>query len=142
MTVTLERTLAVSLPAAESAGIHHSDVTNREVEFHRIDRIQLAQMLRDVGGHLPARARIARQPQALREADDVSIEWNDQLSRTNRPPDAQVHLIVAHHPAQVQVEPLAGASRGWPRKEVAHAGAFRHAAIDAPHVERQGAARE
>ena len=39
--------------AVESAGIHHPDMTEREVEADGIGRIDAAQRRRDVGGHLP-----------------------------------------------------------------------------------------
>ena len=40
---SLQRTLRISLPAAEAAGVHHPDVAEREIEADRIDRIDRAQ---------------------------------------------------------------------------------------------------
>ena len=43
----------------------------------------------------------------------------------HRRPDAEIDCVAAHHPAQEQVQALAGAAGGRPRKEVADAGALR-----------------
>ena len=93
----------------------------------------------DIGGHPPARAGVAREPQAVTEADDVRVERHDQLAPAIARPHAEIDLVTAHHPAQVKIQPLARATGGRPREEVAHAGALRHASVDASHVERQGA---
>src|SRR5215213_11721038 len=119
MAVALQRTLTVSLPAAEAAGVHHADMADREIEPHRVRRIELPQVRGDVGGHLPAGAGIAGEPQAPRQSNDVGIERYDQLSGADRSPDAEIHFVAPHHPAQEQVEALAGAACGRPRKEVA-----------------------
>ena len=99
-----------------------------------------AQRRGDVGRHLPAGAGVARQPQAAAEPDDVRVERHDQPRRRDARPDAEVDFVAPHHPAQEQVQPLAGAAGRRPRKEVAHAGPLRHAAVGAPEVERQRAA--
>ena len=55
---------------------------------------------------------IARQPQALRQADDVGVERHDQLPRPNRPSRRPRSTSSrAHHPAQEQVQPLAARCR-------------------------------
>ena len=60
----------------------------------------------------------------------MGIERHDQLSGPHRPPHAEIDFIAAHHPAQEQIEPLAGAAGRGPRKEIADAGALRDAAVD------------
>jgi hypothetical protein len=47
--------VSITLAPAVSAGIHHPDMTEREVEADGIGRIDAAQRRRDVGGHLPPR---------------------------------------------------------------------------------------
>ena len=69
----------------------------------------------------PARARVARQPQTAADANDVRVERHDQLRRRHARPDAEIERVAAHHPAQEQIQPLAGAARRRPRKEVADA---------------------
>ena len=131
---SLERTLRVSLPAAEAAGVHHADVAERKIEPDRIVRIDGAQRRRDVRRHPPARRRVARQSQAAAEPDDVRVERHDQLCRRDRRPDAEIHLVAPHHPAEEQVQPLARAAGRRARKEIAHAAARRKA----PAVRRAG----
>src|SRR5207237_9196635 len=86
--------------------------------------------------------RVAREPQAAPEADHVRIERHDQLRRRNRPPDAEIHLIAAHHPPQEQVQPLAAAARGRPRKKVADTVAFRPTPVYRAQIQRKRPARE
>ncbi len=78
----------------------------------------------------------------MTEANDVRIEWNNQLGGRHARPDAEVDLVRPHHPAQVEVQAFARAPRGRTGKEVAHAGPARHPSVGAADVERQGASRE
>ena len=50
------------------------------------------------------------EPQASADANHVGVERHDQLRRLHARPDAQVDAIDADHPAQEQVEALAGAA--------------------------------
>ena len=69
----------------------------------------------------PARAGVAGQPQAAADADDVRVERHDQRRRRHARPDAEIERVAPHHPAQEQVQPLAGAAGRRPREEVADA---------------------
>ena len=104
--------------------------------------IDRAQRRGDVGGHAPAGALEPGQPQALPHADDVRVERHDQLARTDLLPHAEIDPILADHPAQEQVQPLACAARRWPREEIRDAGLRPLATIDRRHVERERARRE
>ena len=52
--------------------------------------------------------------------------------------DAEIHVVSADHPAEEQVQPLAGAARRRPREEVADARPLTAASVDGPHVDREG----
>ena len=64
----------------------------------------------DLGRHPPARRGVARQAQAAAHADDVHVERHDEPRRRHARPDAEVDGVVADHPAQEQIEALAGAA--------------------------------
>ena len=74
-----QRTLRIPLRAVEPALICHAEVAKREVVLHGIVRVERAKRCCDIGGHLPARARIARQSQASPHADNVRVERDDEL---------------------------------------------------------------
>ena len=76
----------------------------------------------DVGGHLPSRARIARQSQAPPDANDVRVERHDELDGGHALPDAEIHGVAPDHPAQKQIQPLARAAARRAREEVRDAG--------------------
>ena len=76
------------------------------------------------------------------DADDVRVERHDQLTGPHLLPHAEIDLVLAHHPAQEQVEPLAGAAGRGAREEVRDARLRPLAAVDRRHVERQRARRE
>ena len=127
-----QRTLRVRLRAIEAARVHHAEVAEREVVLDRVVRIEPAQRRGDVARHAPAGARIGRQAQAAADADHVRVERHDELRRRHARPDAEVERVAPHHPAQKQIQPLAGAAGRRARKEVADAGPPRHAAVRAP----------
>ena len=92
--------------------------------------------------HPPSRTGVAGQPQAAADPDHVRVERHDQRRRRHARPHAEVERVVPHHPAQEQVEPLAGAAGRGPRKEIADARPLRHPAVGPPQVERQRASRK
>ena len=97
----------------------------------------------DLRRHLPPGARVARQAQAASEPDDMGVERHHQARRRQLRPHRHVDGVLAHHPAQEQVEPLAGAARRRPRKEVGHAGAGGTAAsVGRRQIGGEGAGRE
>ena len=106
-----QRTLRVACGAVEPARVHHPEVAEREVVLHRIVRIERAQRRGDVARHPPARAGVARQPQAPADADHVRVERHDQLRRRHARPDAEIERVAPHHPAQEQIQPLAARCR-------------------------------
>ena len=65
--------------AAERTCVHHSEVTEREVVLDRIARIEAPERRRDVLGHTPAGARVAREAEAPAYANYVRVERDDQL---------------------------------------------------------------
>jgi len=117
-------------------------VAQREVVLDRIVRVEAAQRRRDVACHRPAGARVARQPQAAADADHVRVERHDELRRRNARPEAEIERIVAHHPAQKQIQPLASGSRRRAGEEVTDAGPPGHPAVRRFQVERERARRE
>src|SRR4051812_48116915 len=121
-----QRALTIRLRLIEPARVHHAEVTEREIVFHRVRRIETAQGCRDIPGHLPARAGVARQAEAAPDADDVRVERDDQLRGRHTGPHAEIERILAHHPAQKQIETLAAAARRWPWKKIADAGSAAH----------------
>ncbi len=86
-------------------------MAEREVVFHRIDRIETTERCGDVARHRPAGTCIARELQAAADADDVGIERYDQLRRRNARPHAQIERVVSDHPAQEQIQTLAARPR-------------------------------
>ena len=118
------------------------EMADREIELDRIDRVDGAQGRSDVGGHAPAGTLQRCQAQALADADDVRVERHDELSGPHLLPHTEIDLVLTHHPAQEQVEPLAGAARRWAREEVGDAGFRFLASVDLRHVECQRARRE
>jgi hypothetical protein len=62
----------------ESTEIQHAQVAEREVVAHRIAGIEHPQGCSDLGRHRPAGSLAAGQPQALRHADHVHVERNDE----------------------------------------------------------------
>ena len=113
--------MRVRLRTTEPARVHHPEVTEREVVFHGIRGIEPAQRVRDVTSHRPPRARVARQPQAPPDANDVRVERHDEPGRGHARPHAEIQRVAAHHPPQEQIEPLAGAAGRRAREEIAHA---------------------
>ena len=111
----MRRRAACGVPAAA----HHPHVAQREVEAHRIDRVQLAKPCRDVRRHVPAWTPVARQPQALPQTDDVRVERDDEPRGRDARPDSEIDLVAPDHPAQKQVQPLARAAARRPWEEVA-----------------------
>ena len=71
----------------------------------------------------------------------VSSGTTSCRARNQRPP-TRIDAVAANHPAQKQVQPLAGGSRGRAAEEVVRAGVARRAAVDRPQIDRPRAARE
>ena len=123
---------------AEAAGLHHPEVAEREVVADGIGGIEAAQRRRDLRRHLPARRGLPRQAEAPTQPDDVRVERHHQLRRRHARPAAGIDGVAPHHPAQEQVQPLAGAAAGRPREEVAVAGTLRDgAAVGRPARRRR-----
>ena len=118
----LQRTLRVSLPAAEAAGVHHADVAQREIEPHRIVGIQRAQRRGDVGRHPPARADVYRVSRRQRPSRMTCVSSGtiscagDTSVQTPRSTSSRRTIQ-----RRIQVQPLARAAGRRPREEVAHA---------------------
>src|SRR4030095_15151965 len=96
---------------SEPAGVHHAEVTNRKVELDRIVGIDRAQPGGNVYRHSPTGTLEPGQLQALTDTNDMRVQRHDQLSGPDLFPHAKIHAILADHPAQKQVQPLAGAAR-------------------------------
>ena len=94
MAGAFERAPRIARALPESAGVHHAEVADREVELHRIDRVDRAQRRGDVRGHPPAGTLERGQPQALTDANDVRVERHDQLARPHLRPHAEIDAIV------------------------------------------------
>jgi len=117
-------------------------MTQREVILDRIGRIELSQRCRNVASHAPSRTRVARQPQAAADANDVRIERNDQLGGRDPRPNAEIQRVVPNHPAEEEIEALASAAgrRLW--KEIADTGPAWKSAVRRSEIERQGPPRK
>ena len=61
VTVPLEGATGVAAAGVEAAGAVHADVAEREIEAHWVCGIDLPERRGHLRGHLPARAREARQ---------------------------------------------------------------------------------
>lgn len=72
----------------------------------------------------------------------MRVERDDQLRLRHPRPDTEIDSVAAHHPAQEQIEPLAGTASRRTGKEVTDACALRHAPVRALDVEGEGARRE
>jgi len=66
----------------------------------------------------------------------VGVERHDQLRGRYPLPDAKIERVAAHHPAEKQIQTLAGRTGGWPRKEITDAWPFGHAAVRGFQIER------
>jgi len=66
----------------------------------------------------------------------VRVERHDELAGRHARPHAEVERVVANHPPQKQVEPLARAALRRLRKEVADAWPLRHTAVRGFQIER------
>src|SRR4051794_39087031 len=130
-----QRTLRVSLLPAKTAGVHHPDMTEREIEADGVVRIQAAQRSGDVCGHLPSGTDITRQAQAAAQPDDVRVERDDEFGGGHVRPRSEIDLVSADHPAEKKVQALARAPGRRTGKEITHAGTPRHASVRAPDVE-------
>ena len=115
-----------------------------EVVLHRVVGVELAEAARHVERHRPARRAVAGEADPAGDREGVGVDREHELRGVRPPPDAEVHAVAARHPAQVEVEALAGAPRLRGREEVAHAGVLRQApaAVEAAVVEGEGPRRE
>ena len=94
-----------------------------------IKRIDRAKGCGNFGRHLPVWRPIAGQSEAPPQPNDVGIEGNDEPGRGHECPHSKVNFVTPNHPAQKQIEPLAGASRRRPGEEITDARPLRHSAV-------------
>src|SRR6266566_6717805 len=93
-------------------------MTEGKIVPNRIRRVYRAERRCDFGRHLPARGRVAGQSKTTTKPDDVRIERNDEPRRGHKCPCSEIDRIAPDHPAQEQIQPLAGAACGWAWKEI------------------------
>src|SRR5712675_2646366 len=105
-----ERTLQIARRLIESARIHHPEVTQREVVLHRIVRVEAAQRRRDVLRHHPSWTGIARQTKAPADPNHVGVQRDDEFGGRHAGPDPKVERVSTNHPAEKEIQPLAGAA--------------------------------
>src|SRR5688500_4595590 len=92
-----------------------------EIVTQRVVSVQPAKAARDVQSHRPAGAFHLGQTDIRRDARDVRIQWNDELARSHSRPDSAIDSVRrTSHPAQIEIQALAGASLRRPRKEEPH----------------------
>ena len=72
----------------------------------------------------------------------MRIERNDEPRGGHKCPRSEINRIAPDHPAQEQIQPLAGAARGWARKEITNPRAGRDSAICDAQIRLQGSRRE
>src|SRR5687768_661808 len=72
----------------------------------------------------------------------MRVERHNQLRRQDSRPDAKVDAILSDHPAQKQVESLAGATARRFRKEIGHAWSRRDAAVYLLEIQLARASRK
>src|SRR5262245_36926850 len=124
----------IALTSSVAAGIHHPDMTEGKIVPDRIDRVDPAKRRRNFGGHLPIRRAIARQSEASSQPNDVRIERNDEPGWGHERPHSKVDFVAANHPAQKQVQPLAGAPGRGTREEITDAWPLWHSAVSGTEV--------
>ena len=90
----------------------------------------------------PARAGVARQPQAPADADHVRVERHDQPGGRHARPDAEIERVAPHHPAQKQVQPLAARCPPTAAERSSRRPAASARGRTPPEVERQRARRK
>src|SRR5262245_9524517 len=81
--------------------------------------MELAEALRDIDCHAPARRLHVRKSDVSRYPGDVGIQRNHQLAGQDFGPDTTVDSVFwPHHPSQKEIDALAGAPlRGAGEKE-------------------------
>src|SRR5712691_7679547 len=95
-----------------------AEVAEREVEPDGVGRVERAQTPRHFLGRAPGEVLAPREPDEAADAVHVRVERHDQRA-ARHVPEAEVDPVgAAHHPAQEQVEPLAGAPARGVREEV------------------------
>src|SRR5205814_1167789 len=107
--------------AARGALPADAEVGEGEVEPHRIDRVELAQAGGDILRGLPGQILARRETDEAADAVDVRIEGNDERVRRDVPETEVDAVGPAHHPAQIQVEALAGAASRRVRQQMLEA---------------------
>ena len=96
----------------------------------------------NLGSHFPPWTDVFRQAQTSSDANDVSIQRNDEPRWGHSCPHTQIDRVAANHPAKKQIEAFARASAGRTRKEIADAGPLRHPAIRRREIGLQRAHRK
>src|SRR5262249_18592890 len=76
------------------------------------------------------------------DSDDVGVERHYEAGRRDTRPHAEIERVLAHHPAQEQIQTLARGPCRWTRKEIANARTPRHPAVGCPEIERQRTRRK
>src|SRR5262249_40078782 len=76
------------------------------------------------------------------QPNDVRIERNDEPGWGHECPYSKVDFVAANHPAQKQIQPLAGAPGRGTREEITDAWPLWHSAVSGTEVRLQRARRE
>jgi hypothetical protein len=132
----------IALSSSVAAGVHHPDMAKGKIVPDWIDGVDRAQRRSDFGGHLPVWCAIPRQGETAAETNDVRIERNDEPGWGHECPHSEIDFVAPHHPAQKQIEPLAGASGRRAGEEITDTGSPGNSAVSAMEVCLQGSRRK
>src|SRR5439155_26507263 len=105
--------------AAVEAVARHARVTEREVVFDRVTRVERGQPRRDLLRHLPRSRAPACETDGPAHVLDVRIHRHDQARRRDAGPEPEVRPLAPHHPAQEEQQALARSAGRRQRKQVA-----------------------
>src|SRR5437660_83225 len=106
------------VPAIEAVA-RHPLVAEREVELHRVGRVDRREPSRDLLRHAPGARASAREADRAADVLDVGVDRHQQARRRHGCPQAEVGRLPPDHPAQVEVQALARAAERGQRKEMA-----------------------
>src|SRR2546428_1180793 len=119
------------------AGSAYAEVAEGEVVADGVLGIEQAQAAGAVLGGLPGTSLTPGQADDPADPVDVGIEWHHQLGGGDLPPEPEINSVWAsHHPAQEQVEALAGAAAIGVWKQVLEPAGRTSLAGDRPEVGR------
>src|SRR5207245_4047589 len=117
------------------AGAADAEVAEGEVVADGVLGIEQAQAAGDVLRGLPGKILAPGQADEPADPVDVGIERHHQLGGGDLPPEPEIDSVWAsHHPAQAQVEALAGAAAIGVRKQVLEPAGRTLLAGDRPEV--------